>query len=158
MRVLQLGAGMVVLATSACVIPVTATGTVQATPEAVLLVSSNGKSRPIAAEGPGAEVCRVPGAIVSVDGVLRRGAIAVEAWHPIEGPLGFTAWTGLVTSSPTGLVLRERDGGTLGLGASSVGPLDDAIGHRVLVEGIVNGTMSIDVLAIHRLDADPGAP
>ncbi|MCB9663546.1 MAG: hypothetical protein H6732_05520 [Alphaproteobacteria bacterium] len=134
------------LLTASCTLPVTASGLLAERGPETWIEAPSGKARPLS----GAEVERLrhlAGLVVDVEGTLRRGAIEVESWSILQGPLGFEAHVGLVDAGVSGVVLREvGTGKVLGLHGDPAEALWDEVGQWVLVEGIVDGPLRVRVM------------
>jgi hypothetical protein len=137
----------VLLLLQGCLVPVMATGTLEAHPDAVWIRASNDKARPLKLDEASAPLARADGLLVELEGTLRHGAIDVERWRIVEGPHGMQAWVGRVVVDPTGrLALEVPDNGTWRLRGPLLDALGGAEGGIVLVEGMVDGPMTIQAL------------
>lgn len=145
---------MVLLLAQGCTYTVRATGLVSTVEGALTIQGSNGKSRPLLAEGDAAALHWLDGLLVDLDGTLRKGVIEVASWRITEGPHGLSAWTGIVVKTPRGYALDVHDqGGRLTLGRSA--SLEAHLGRPVLIEGLVDvmagmvdGGMSVQVMYV----------
>lgn len=142
------------LGLSGCAIAVRATGTLQHEGDALIVASTNGKSRPLEVAGPSAALARMDGYTVELEGLTHKGAIQVTSWRVSEGLHGMSVWVGTVVRTDHGIALDDAENHVrLTLKGDGADVLWDEIGRTALVEGFIDGTLQVQVVDSLPLDA-----
>lgn len=138
---------------SGCAFAVRATGSIQTEAGQIIVASTNGKSRPLELDGPHTALARLEGYTVELEGVTHRGNIDVTWWRVLEGRHGLSVWVGTVARTERGIALDDTENQVrLTLKGAASDPLWDQIGHTVLVEGFIDGTLQVQVVDVAVLD------
>ncbi len=138
---------------SGCAYAVRATGSLQREGDALIVASTNGKSRPLELNGPSAALARLDGYTVELEGVTHKGAIRVTSWRVLEGLHGMSVWVGSVARTEHGIALDDAENHVrLTLKGDGADVLWDEIGRAVLIEGFIDGTLQVQVVDSIPLD------
>jgi hypothetical protein len=142
-----------------CALPVRAIGRIEPSAGAMILTTSQGRSRALLLEGNAAPMRWLDGHLVEVEGESRPRAILVDGWRVVEGLHGLSCWTGVIEVTPEGVGLFDRDNGVLlRLDEDGGALLAPWAGRLVLIEGYAEAGLGVHVSYYRPLFDTAGAP